>query len=377
MKIIVDENVPLADACFGHLGEVVRLPGRQMQRDDLAGAGALVVRSVTRVDQALLADTPVRFVGTCTIGVDHLDLRYLEQSGIAWASAPGSNANSVVEYVYAALAALNIDWLGLRVGIIGCGNVGGLLHRRLRAQGVTCHCYDPFLTPEQNPDLCELDEVLACDLICLHTPLTTDGPHPTRHMIGAARLRQLRPGAVLLNAGRGEVIDNRALRAHLEAGAELTVVLDVWEGEPNLDAVLLQRVALGTPHIAGYSYDGKIKGTEMIYRALCGHLGVTPQAPPAGALPEVVNSDLRLSGDNDDWSQLKALLPQVYDIAADDRRLRQLVIECGEDVQALARGFDRLRKTYPVRREFYNYRVLAKKGPLSQRLAAIGFRDKP
>ncbi len=372
MKLVADENIPLCEAFFGDFGDIVRLPGRQMTAAHLADADALLVRSVTRVNAGLLENTPVRFVGTCTIGTDHLDTAWLESAGITWANAPGCNANSVVEYVYAALSALDINWRERRFGIIGCGNVGGLLHRRLRAQGVDCRCYDPFLSPADNPDLAPLEEVLAADVVCLHTPLTTDGPHPTHHLLDAAHLRLLRPGAVLLNAGRGEVIDNAALLARLREGVDLTAVLDVWEPEPEISLALLDRVALGTPHIAGYSLDGKLKGTAMIYQALCRHLGVTPGLELAQVAPAVDDPLRRLGGER--WSDLGKLIASVYDIRADDRRLRALAAAVRRGEADFAQGFDKLRKDYPVRREFHNYTVASvRQGPSSRWLNALNF----
>ncbi|WP_341936533.1 4-phosphoerythronate dehydrogenase [Marinimicrobium sp. C2-29] len=376
MKIVADENIPFVQECFGQLGEIVRLPGREMRREDLLEAEVLLVRSVTQVNEALLAGTGVRFVGTCTIGVDHLDLDYFERAGITWASAPGSNANSVVEYVYAALAHMDVDWQHQRVGIIGCGNVGGRLHRRLRAQGVECRCYDPFLTLEENPDLTDLASVLACDVVCLHTPLTHSGPHPSFHLLGAAELAKLKPGAVLLNAGRGPVVDNEALLAHLQGGADLKVVLDVWEPEPDISRPLLAQVALGSPHIAGYSYDGKIQGTHMIYQALCRHLAREPELSLEQLRPAVEDPERRLATD-DFWTGLRALIPQVYDIAGDDRRLRELASQAEAGEADFAKGFDQLRKHYPKRREFSNYRVQGEGGELPEvqrvRLEALGF----
>lgn len=356
MKIVADENIPLIEAFFQDLGEIHRLPGRQMRAEDVADADALLVRSVTRVDAGLLEGSKVRFVGTCTIGVDHLDADYLTARGIRYSSAPGCNANSVVEYVYAALGNLNVNWLPRTVGIIGCGNVGGLLYRRLRAQGVKCYCYDPFLTPEQNEDLASLEAVLACDIISMHTPLTISGPHPSYHLIGARELEQLKPGAVLLNCGRGPVIDNQALLQHLQSDPDLQVVLDVWEPEPDLSQPLLERVALGTPHIAGYSYDGKLKGTEMIYEALCRHLAVEPRKTVGDLVQPLTDNQLTVAA-ADPWNAARQLIPQVYDVAADDQRLRELARRSQAGEADFAAGFDLLRKHYPMRREFHNYRV--------------------
>lgn len=376
MRIVADENIPLVNECFGDLGEIIRLPGREMTNEDLQGADALLVRSVTQVNAELLHDTPVRFVGTCTIGIDHLDTAYLDNQGITWASAPGCNANSVVEYVYAALAHLNIDWEGKQVGIISCGNVGGRLYRRLKAQGVECRVYDPFLSTEQIPELTSLADVLGSDIVCMHTPLTRTGPHPSFHLVGEEQLKQLKPGAVLLNAGRGPVIDNQALLKHLESGADLKVVLDVWEPEPDISRPLLQKVALGSPHIAGYSYDGKMQGTFMIYEALCRHLGRSPEKDLNALRPAVSHPERRWVG-GDSWPAIQRLIPQVYDITEDDRQLRELAERADRGEADFAKGFDRLRKEYPKRREFGNYRVIGDYSEEARvRLEALGFQGE-
>lgn len=361
MKIVADENIPLVDEFFGHLGNVTRLPGRTMSAADMRDADALIVRSVTKVNPALLVGSKVKFVGTCTIGVDHLDQAYLDANGIRWSSAPGCNANSVVEFVYAALCHLDINWLPVKFGIIGCGNVGGLLYKRLKAQGVDVCCYDPNLTRAQNDDLASLEEVLACDVISMHTPLVTTGPHPSFHLIGRKELQQLKSGAVLINCGRGPVINNQALLDILNERSDLHVVLDVWEPEPDISLELLAKVLLGSPHIAGYSYDGKLNGTEMIYQALCQHLDIKPQSFLTELVPPLANNQLRIEGSidhqNNIFTIVKALTKQVYDIAADDARLRALAAQAIAGNAVFGEGFDGLRKHYPKRREFHNYQV--------------------
>ncbi len=357
MKIVADENIPLVSEFFGQLGEISRLPGRQMNPAEVKCADALIVRSVTQVGPQLLDGSQVRFIGTCTIGVDHLDQAYLDQQQIAWSSAPGCNANSVVEYVYAALCHLNINWLDKTFGIIGCGNVGGLLYRRLKAQGVKVRCYDPNLSLTQNPDLTSLDEVLSCELISMHTPLVTAGAHPSFHLMGLEQLSQLRQGAVLLNCGRGPVIDNQALIQVLKNRPDLRVVLDVWEPEPDISLELLDLVQLGSPHIAGYSYDGKLNGTEMIYQACCQHFGLEATASLPQLVPPLEDNILVAPDGLTPWELAKLLIKQVYDIAADDARLRDLARRARAGEADFAKGFDEQRKHYPRRREFHNYQV--------------------
>lgn len=377
MKIVADENIPLVNEFFSRLGDVVCLPGRRLTAADVVDADALIVRSVTKVNEALLGGSKVKFVGTCTIGVDHLDQTYLDREGIAWSSAPGCNANSVVEYVYAALAHLGINWLGVKFGIIGCGNVGGLLYQRLKAQGVNLRCYDPNLTATQNPDLTSLDDVLACDVISMHTPLISGGPYPSFHLLGGRELRQLKPGAVLINAGRGPVIDNEALLQVLNERPDLRVVLDVWEPEPDISLDLLDKVLLGSPHIAGYSYDGKLNGTERVYRALCSHLQLQPQAKLELLVPPLENNQLRVDNEQQPvFAIAQALIKQVYDISADDAHLRAVSAAARAGEQSLSEGFDNLRKHYPKRREFHNYVVHGGSVPEEHKqwLQVLGFR---
>lgn len=381
MKILADENIPLIDDFFQSLGTVTTRPGRTMTASDAQDASALLVRSVTNVNQALLSNSKVNFVGTCTIGVDHLDQQWLRENNIKFSSAPGCNANSVVEYVYAALCELDVNWLGKKFGIIGCGNVGGLLYKRLKLQGVDCYCYDPLRVPENNDDLTSLEKVLACDIISMHTPLTKTGEYPSFHLINLAELQQLKSGAVLLNCGRGPVINNVDLLKFLHQRNDVKIVLDVWEPEPEISLDLLDRVSLGSPHIAGYSYDGKLKGTEMIYQALCKHLQRTPELSLQQLVPSLSNSKLTIEFGISTWEQVKKLISQVYSIADDDKRLRELAaasrMQHENTDKVFADGFDGLRKNYPKRREFQNYKVeldISTEKVLADWLRVLGFQ---
>lgn len=352
--IVADENIPGLDTCFQQLGTVIRVNGRAVHREHLKNADILLVRSVTRVDQKLLEGTNVRFVGSSTIGIDHLDTDYLDAQGIGWANAPGSNANSVVEYVLSAFARLDgiLEKLlsGASVGIIGMGNVGGRLYQTLSALGIRCAAYDPLLSPARYPVLSDLDSVLAADVVCLHTPLTYAGRHPTFHMLGKAQLEQLGDGAVLINAGRGAAIDNAALKSCLQRRTDLSVILDVWEHEPAIDRLLMDRLALATPHIAGYSLDGKLAGTSMIYEACCRFLGY----PVVSAETDTSSRQL-LYLDKQGIEGLREAILASYDILNDDHLFRTVLHSAGEE--SVAKAFDGLRKQYPVRREFSRYRI--------------------
>ena len=353
LNIVADENIPGLDTWFADLGRISRLPGRNMTREQLAEADILLVRSVTPVDKSLLEGTPVRFVGSCTIGTDHLDTQWLEQQGIAWSAAPGCNANSVVEYVFCALAALDLDWRNRSFGIVGCGNVGGSLQRKLRALGIPCKIYDPWLTG--NPDAADLSAVLQQDVICLHAPLVKGGEHPSHHMIDGKALAAIKPGAVLISAGRGAVVDNAALLSLLQQSSPFTCVLDVWENEPEIDLDLLEKVDLGSPHIAGYSHDGKLAGTRLVREALDRAMSLA--SPEVGTQSSESRQPVT-TGENG-FAAIRDLLLQMYDPRADDQRLRAAAKQARAGGQSMALSFDQLRKQYPRRLEFSHYQLEA------------------
>lgn len=355
MLIVADENMPYVRELLASLGEVRTVPGRHLRINDVEQADILLVRSVTRVDRALLEKSRVRFVGTATIGTDHLDLDYLQQRGIAVASAPGCNANAVVDYVLSALCALDNVLEGLlagqRVGIIGLGNVGSRLLSRLQSLGIDCVGYDPLLTASSNLPRVDLETALDSDVICCHAPLTHNGEFPTQHLLDAARLHKLRSGAVLLNAGRGGVVDNAALKQLLRGRNDLRAILDVWEGEPTIDRELLDLVAIATPHVAGYSLDGKIAGTRMMLEACCRFLGAPIPVSPL----KIISPRIRLPENLKGGALIRAAVRAVYDVGADDRRMRS-ALQNAESGQ-LGNAFDLLRKNYPERREIAAYQI--------------------
>lgn len=346
MKIVADENIPYAEVLFSTLGDVHLVPGRSLQRSDVIDADILLVRSVTPVNEALLDGTPIKFVGTCTIGTDHLDKGYLNAQGITYASAPGCNANSVVQYVLAALAHLDKIDKKLRYAVVGCGNVGGRLYRVFHDLGLDCVGVDPYLTTEDIPQLSEFSVVYDCDVICVHTPLLREGFHPTYHLFDQSVLDKLKPGAVLLNAGRGDVIDNDALHNKLKISPDLQVVLDVWENEPAIHTNLLKQVTIGTPHIAGYSFEGRVNGSIMIFQALSQFLekDVTWQNIILTPLLEQVLGERVTIKHTDMMTTLLATHPIYEDY--------QRLMAVADDVSS---EFDILRKTYPKRREFTHY----------------------
>jgi erythronate-4-phosphate dehydrogenase len=356
MRLLADENMVGLDALPAEV-EVRTLPGRSIDAAALRGVDALWVRSVTRVDRELLRGSRLRFVGTATAGVEHVDRDLLCSEGIAFSAAPGANAMAVVEYVLAACLALAEPWQclerGGRLGIVGFGHVGRRLARFGTAMGWRVAVCDPWLQESAREagahaaDFADLAEVLRCDVISLHCSLHGRAPWPSLHLLDAARLASLDSGQWLINASRGAVVDNAALLRRLGEGAAPSVVLDVFEGEPDLDARLLgcDDVRLVTPHIAGYSWDAKWAATQRLWQAMAGSGLVDADVTLSDPSP----APAALSGE---WSvrtvtPVELLLP-VYDPRRDDAKLRRQFATAGA---ARGRAFDRLRRDYPLRRE--------------------------
>lgn len=345
MKIISDEALLGVQDAFGRFGEVITVPGRAITREVLGDAEVLLVRSVTRVGESLIRGSRLRFVASATSGFDHLDIAALERAGIAWAHAPGCNAQAVAEYVCGSLAVLagrlGESLQGKRLAVVGLGQTGRRVAAGAEALGLQVCAFDPFVQQERFTMLAQADAVLDADVISLHVPLTLDGPCPTRHWLDAARIDRLRPGTWLINASRGEVLDNRALRDRLETRADLHAVLDVWEGEPDPDAGLLSRADIATPHIAGYSLAGKYRGLAMIHEAFCRWHQASPQWQ-APALPSAGSVTL-LAGEG-----LDALLRRVSDVPSLDGRFRAAMASTANRAAA----FDACRREAAARPEF-------------------------
>ena len=360
MRILADENIPFVREAFSSLGEVVTCSGREMDAEKLRDIDILLVRSITKVNAELIKDSPVRFVATATIGTDHLHVDHLAQRGIPFASASGSNAESVAQYVTAALLTTadrrGFDLRGKTVGVVGVGHVGSRVARCAEGLGMKVLLNDPPLGRLTNdPKYLPIEALFEADFLTLHVPLTREGADKTFHMVDEHFLRRMKPGSVLINTSRGAIVDNRALLRALENGAPFGAILDVWEGEPSISLDLLEKTELGTPHIAGYSFDGKVRGTQMIYEAACAFLGIEPAWDPADVMPAAETPALTLSVDGLTQTQnlLQAVRP-IYDIERDDALLRKSS-ELPEEERAAY--FDQLRKQYPRRREFANTEI--------------------
>ncbi len=377
MKIFFDENMPFAQEFFSELchlnmghngdeqGELIPFSGRTLTAEQVADADVLLVRSITQVNEQLLhLNDKLSFVGSATIGTDHIDQHYLAKRNIPFHSAPGCNAISVAEYVLSALVVLAerylLDLSSLTVGIVGGGNTGSRLSEKLLALGIEHKICDPLLAEKQAENqrqqqaqgdpidrtdkrkYVSLAEVLACDVISLHVPKVVGGAHPTFQLLNEENLTQLHDEQILISACRGDVIDNHALLALKQAGHGLKIVLDVWQGEPDVLEALIPYTEIATAHIAGYSLEGKARGSEMLYQALCQQLKIEPKYQLANFLPPASIPAIEI---NQNFSQilLNQLVKMVYDVRRDDAIFRQ---------QLFTQGFDSLRKNYPVRREF-------------------------
>jgi erythronate-4-phosphate dehydrogenase len=284
IRIVADLHIPHIASFLGDAGHLHLISGREISADDVRSADVLVVRSVTRVDEALLRGSSVRYVATATSGVDHVDVEYLASRGIGFSSAAGANAESVVEYVFAAFFALLADEGSTpghkTIGVVGHGHVGSLLARRLKVAGVHVIVNDPPLQEKIGDfapgfEVVELESLVGrSDVVTLHVPLEHGGRHPTHHLLDDRMLASMRPGSWLFNTSRGGVVSESALRAHIARPESGPVVLDVWATEPEPDPVLLESARLGTPHIAGYGWDAKLEATRRVSHAIRGFLGL-------------------------------------------------------------------------------------------------------
>jgi erythronate-4-phosphate dehydrogenase len=372
MKIVADPNIPFVREAFSALGEIQLVAGRQINASVVRAADALLVRSVTPVNASLLDNSKVKFVATATIGTDHIDPACLREHGIGFASAQGSNANSVAEYVVAAMLEVahrnRFRLSGKTLGVVGVGHVGSRVVRYAEALGMRVLQNDPpRQRAEKLPHFVSLGQVLSqADIITLHVPLTRNGDDATYHLFGNERLAGLeRRKPIVINTARGAIVDNKALLSAIDGQRIGVTVLDVWENEPNILPELLEVVDIGTPHIAGYSFDGKVNGTLMIYEAACKFFGLKPAWQPKLPPPLVPQLEVAAAPGEDGEDVLRRVIQRVYDITDDDAALRRD-----------PRAFDRLRTEYPIRREFFNTELTlhgASEG-LRRKCVALGFK---
>lgn len=380
MKIICAETVLLGQDAFIHAGTVEVIPDREIRREHLLEADALIIRSKTKITPELIEDTPIRFIGTATAGTDHMNLAYLKQKNIHACSAPGCNANSVGEYITAALLTLsNRTGECLKnktIGIIGCGNVGKRVIEKCAALGMNILRNDPPLEAEtQGTPFIALEKLLAeSDIVTLHVPFINEGPWPTDQMANADFFRQLKPNAIFINASRGNVVDYDALLEARKNGTVSQMVIDVWDPEPAFRTDIMEIADLATPHIAGHSYEGKLNGTIQVYQAYCNFFGIKPTWDIQASLPAPEHPNLQLQSPLlDETEALHSLVRTLYNIEKDDRLLRKAAVP---QKPIRAQNFDALRKNYRRRREFMHTCVEPHAAPpkLKKTIQALGFQ---
>lgn len=357
MQIILDENISFAKEAFSTMGDVKLYPGREITNEKVKQADALIVRSVTKVNEQLLKDTSIKFVGTATIGTDHIDKEYLESQNIFFTDAAGCNADAVTEFVFTLLAKIILEkkmkFNDLTIGVVGVGNIGSRVSRLGKLLGMKVLKNDPPLKRKTgDSDFVELEEVLGADIITLHVPLNKEGIDRTYHLFDKEILSKLKENLILINSSRGPVINNTELEQVMD-GKNFTVCLDVWENEPLLNLDLLKKVRFGTPHIAGYSLEGKVNGTVMVYNQLCKFLNTPPKWK--SRLEKVENSTIEISEKDSFEKTLNNIFSRIHKFETDDKSVRGL-FEIEEDKRG--KYFDGLRKNYSLRREFNNYTVL-------------------
>ncbi|TMX30873.1 4-phosphoerythronate dehydrogenase [Vibrio sp. Hep-1b-8] len=372
MKILIDENMPYAEQLFSQLGEVVLKSGRTLTEDDLVDVDALMIRSVTKVNAKLLSKAnKLKFVGTATAGMDHVDQDLLRERRIFFTAAPGCNKVGVAEYAFSVMMVLaqqhGFSVFDKTVGIIGAGQVGSYLQQCLQGVGIKVLINDP---PKQDAgDLRQftpLEALLSqADIITLHTPITRSGKHPTHHLIDEEVLNTLRGDQILINAARGPVVDNSALKARLQRNDGFIAALDVFEFEPEVDMELLPLLAFATPHVAGYGLEGKARGTTMIFNSYCEFLDNELRAHARDLLPTAPVPKLVLDRDWDE-ATLHNITQLVYDVRKDDALFRREISQPG--------SFDRMRKNYWDRREYSAVTLVGDESCRLSPLEKLGFQ---
>lgn len=373
MKIVCDNKIPFLRGVLEPYAEVVYLPGRETTVDVVRDADALITRTRTICNEALLSGSSVKVIATATIGFDHIDTRWCEEHGIIWRNAPGCNSWSVKQYISSVLVSLakmrSLSLEGMTLGVVGVGNVGSKVAQAASALGMNVLLNDPPREREEGGGgFVSLDEILEkSDIITLHVPLSREGEDATWHLFDAGLLDRMKKSQILINSSRGPVVDNAALKSALKSRSIAGAVLDVWEGEPDLDPELVGLLDIATPHIAGYSADGKANGTAASVRTVSEVLGLplTEWFPPQVPEPEM---PLRFSIDASGKSRQEILSEAIlytYDVLEDSDRLR-----------ANLGSFEKLRGDYQIRREPSAFTLDLKGGTaqVAEALNALGFK---
>lgn len=355
MKIIADENISFVKEAFSGFGEVITVPGRSITREMLKDASILLVRSVTPVNRALLEGTSIKFVASATIGVDHIDTEFLQEQSIGFAYAPGSNAASVAEYVTSAILYMAYrtkrSLQEMTLGIIGVGNIGSKVYHHAETLGIRCLLNDPPKKRLTGSEIyVSINKIIEeSDILTFHVPLIASGEDNTYHMVNHDLIARMKRDVILINTSRGKVIDEKSIRAERARFGGL--VFDVWESEPSINTEIFKIVDIGTPHIAGYSFEGKIRGTQMIYDAACAFFFLKPEWHISENYFTEIVKEIDVSTST---QPVADVVHNAYAIEEDHRTLNAILkIEKSEQ----GKFFDGLRKNYPRRREFTHFLV--------------------
>ena len=372
MKIVADDKIPFLKGILEPYAEVVYLPGNQISRLDIIDADAVLTRSVTKCNSRLLEGTSVKLIASATIGDDHIDKEFCSSQGISITTAKGCNAKAVSQYVFTALFALgekfSLDIINMTIGIIGVGNIGSLVEKTALSLGMNVMLNDPPRTEKEGAESFVTLNMIQkeADIITLHVPLSLSGKNRTDHLLDRSFFDSLEKPVILINTSRGQVINTRTLKTALIDGNVGLSVLDVWENEPAIDPALLNAVNIGTPHIAGYSMEGKANATAMVVKSVSSffNLGIDKW------YPELPADEKALKVDGKGLSEeqvLQFLIKGTYDIWQDDRMLRENV-----------RDFEKLRNDYTFRRETQNYVVNGENlnDCVMQKIKILGFRTR-
>ena len=372
LRIIADDKIPFLRGALEPYAEVVYLPGKEITREAVLNADAMLIRTRTVCNENLLHGTNVRFIGTATIGFDHIDTRYCDDHNIRWTNAPGCNSSSVQQYIASALLQVAGDFsFSLRnktLGVIGVGNVGTKVAKLAGILGMNVLLNDPpRARREGEGEFVKLETILReSDIVTLHVPLTITGEDKTHHLFDREILGKMKKGSWLFNSSRGEVVDNKALSDSIRSSLTGGAVIDVWENEPEIDPILLSVVHIATPHIAGYSTDGKANGTAMVVNLLSDFFDLPHRNWFPENVPEPVYPEIKIDGmGKTEEDVIRQTFLHTYSIMEDDRKLR-----------ASPSGFEKQRGDYPLRREFPSYSVMLTNAPESVKsvLEMMGFR---
>lgn len=374
MKLLYEDSMPYAEEFLHDIAQCQSFSHRTITPEQVAQTDILLVRSTTKVDQHLLSkSTQLKYVATATAGTNHMDQAYLQSAGINYGSAGGCNAVAVAEYVLSAIFVMaeKLEWQlpGKTVGVVGAGHVGTQLALKLEALNISYKLCDPPLQERGDKrQFSSLEQVLECDIVSLHVPLVEEGHYPTKHLFDYDRLKQLNENQLLINACRGEVINNQALLALFQSGKHLNVVLDVWENEPNILLPLVPFIALATAHIAGHTIEGKARGTEMLYQQVCSVTGQPVVYELSDFLPEPELPHVVLPSGDLGLDDIKDLVLSIYDIRQDDAYFKRTIAQAGQ--------FAYIRKHYAIRREFAATQVSAGNCAITKAIYGLGFMPK-